>query len=135
MKPQTSNLKPKKILIAEDEPNIIITLEFLLQNAGYEVSVARDGREALRVVAALRPDLVVLDIMLPVVNGHEVCRRIREGTAARNTRIVMLTAHGRQSDVEKGVAMGADAYITKPFATRDLVHTVAELLAPTDGEQ
>ena len=123
----------KKILIAEDEPNIIISLEFLLQNAGYEVSVARDGREALRVIAALRPDLVVLDIMLPVMNGHEVCRRIREGAAARSTKILMLTAHGRESDVKKGVAAGADAYITKPFATRDLVRTVAELLTPTDG--
>ncbi|HKA43388.1 MAG TPA: response regulator [Burkholderiales bacterium] len=122
----------KRILIAEDEPNIVISLEFLLRSAGYEVSIARDGSEALRLISALNPDLIVLDIMLPVVNGHEVCRRVREG-AVRDTKILMLTAHGRESDVKKGIAAGADAYVTKPFATRDLVRTVADLL--TAGKQ
>ena len=119
----------QRILIAEDEPNIVISLEFLLSSAGYEVAVARDGAAALLMVDQLRPDLVVLDLMLPSVNGFEVCRRIREGRESKHTKILMLTARGRQTEVEKGMAAGANAYMTKPFATRDLVQTVADLLA------
>ena len=128
MKPRTSNLKLKKILVAEDEPNIVISLEFLLKGAGYEVTVARDGEEALHQIGAFRPDLVVLDIMLPLVSGFEVCRRIREQPDSRDTKVLMLTARGLESEVEKGMAAGANAYMTKPFATRDLVQTVADLL-------
>ena len=125
----------RKILIAEDEPNIVISLEFLLKGAGYEVAVARDGEEALRLIWALRPDLVVLDIMLPSVSGFEVCRRIREGHESKDTKVLMLTARGLESEVEKGMAAGANAYMTKPFATRELVQTVADLLATRDREQ
>jgi DNA-binding response OmpR family regulator len=128
VKAQASNPKPKKVLVAEDEPNIVISLEFLLKGAGYEVAVARDGEEALRLVAALRPDLVVLDVMLPSVSGFEVCRRIREARESARTRILMLTARGLESEIEKGMAAGADAYMTKPFATRELVQAVASLL-------
>ena len=129
VQPQTSNLKPKKVLVAEDEPNIVISLEFLLEGAGYEVTVARDGEEALRLVGALLPDLVVLDIMLPSVSGFEVCRRIRERRETKDTKVLMLTARGLESEIEKGMAAGANAYLTKPFATRELVQTVADLLA------
>jgi DNA-binding response OmpR family regulator len=127
-------LKPKKVLIAEDEPNIVISLEFLLKGAGYEVTVARDGEEALRQVGMLRPDLVVLDIMLPSVSGFEVCRRIRERRESKDTKVLMLTARGLESEIEKGMAAGANAYMTKPFATRELMQTVASLLAPPDPE-
>ena len=120
---------PQRILIAEDEPNIVISLEFLLTSAGYEVAVARDGASALAMVDHLRPDLVVLDLMLPAVNGFEVCRRIRDGRESKNTKILMLTARGRQTEVETGMAAGANAYMTKPFATRDLMQVVSELLA------
>jgi two-component system, OmpR family, alkaline phosphatase synthesis response regulator PhoP len=118
----------RRILIAEDEPNIVISLEFLLAGAGYEVAIARDGTEALDAIGRLRPDLVVLDVMLPGVNGFEVCRQIRTATETRNTRILMLTARGRETEMERGMAAGADAYMTKPFATRDLLAKVAELL-------
>ena len=124
----------RRILIAEDEPSIVISLEFLLQGAGYEVTVARDGSEALKQIEALCPDLVVLDVMLPAVNGFEVCRRIRGDQQTRDTRILMLTARGRESEVEKGMAAGANAYMTKPFATRELLKTVSELLGTASGQ-
>ena len=119
----------KNVLIAEDEPSIVISLEFLLRNAGYAVSVARNGADALRRAYELRPDLVVLDIMLPLMDGFEVCRQLREDPALAHTRILMLTARGQSSEIEKGLALGADAFMTKPFATRDLVAAVRELLA------
>lgn len=117
----------KKILIAEDEPNIVISLEFLLTGAGYEVAIARDGSEAIRLAGTLRPDLIVLDVMLPSVDGFEVCRRIRDNPETRDTKILMLTARGRESEVEKGMVAGANAYLTKPFATKELVKAVGEL--------
>ena len=117
------------MLIAEDEPNIVISLEFLLKGAGYEVAIAKDGGVALQMIEKMRPDLVVLDVMLPSVNGFEVCRRIRESRESGNTKILMLTARGRQNEVQVGIAAGANAYMTKPFATRELMQTVAELLA------
>lgn len=116
------------ILIAEDEPNIVVSLEFLLRGAGHDVTVARNGSDALDLAEKLRPDLVVLDVMLPSVDGFEVCRRIRASQATSGTRILMLTARGRQGEMDKGLAAGANAYITKPFATRELVDTVAGLL-------
>ncbi|MEK6593499.1 MAG: response regulator [Pseudomonadota bacterium] len=119
----------RKILIAEDEPSIVRALEFLLKNAGYDVAVAYDGNEALRMIESSPPDLLVLDIMLPIVNGFEVCRRIREARVPGDTRILMLTARGRESEIKKGLDYGADAYMTKPFATRELLGVVAELLA------
>ena len=129
MQPATSSSKPAKILIAEDEPGIIASLEFLLRSAGHEVAVARDGEEALRLTSTLQPDLVVLDVMLPSVSGFEVCRRLREDPGARATRVLMLTARGRESEMRKGIAAGADLYMTKPFATKELVQAVARLLA------
>lgn len=119
---------PRRILIAEDEPSIVISLEFLLKEAGHDVTVARDGAEALRRIAADPPDLVVLDVMLPSVNGFEVCRRLRDNPETRRIPVLMLTARGRESEVEKGLAAGADAYMTKPFATKELVRAVTELL-------
>lgn len=119
----------KRILIAEDEPNIIISLEFLLKAAGYETAVARDGIDALRRMGEYRPDLVLLDIMMPLKNGFEVCQRIREDPEHKHVKIVMITAKGRDVEVSKGMALGADAYITKPFATKELRAIVASLLA------
>ena len=118
----------RKILIAEDEPNIVISLEYLMKAAGYEVAVAGDGAEAIRLAGALRPDLVVLDLMLPWVNGFEVCRWLRSNPATQDIKILMLTARGRETELEKGLASGANAYMTKPFATRELKDTVAKLL-------
>ena len=120
----------RKVLIAEDEPNIVLSLEFLLKGAGYEVAVARDGSEALNLTGTLRPDLIVLDVMLPSVNGFEVCRQIRGNRETKDTRILILTARGRESEVEKGMAAGANAYLTKPFATKELMKAIVELVGP-----
>ena len=119
-----------KVLIAEDEPSIVISLEFLLKGAGYDVAVARDGSEALKLAGTWRPDLIVLDVMMPSVNGFEVCRRIRGTREIKDTKILMLTARGRESEMKKGATAGASAYMTKPFATQELLRTVAELLGP-----
>jgi DNA-binding response OmpR family regulator len=118
-----------KILIADDEPNIVISLEYLLQREGYAVVVARDGQEALQAIARERPALVLLDVMMPHKSGFEVCQAVRADEALAHTKILMLTAKGRETDVAKGVALGANAYMTKPFSTRELVQKVAELLA------
>jgi len=118
----------KRILVAEDEPNILLSLDFLLKTAGHDVSLARDGEEALRKLHEVRPDLIVLDIMLPRVNGFEICRRIREDPALRETKVLMLTARGRQTEVARGLEAGANAYMTKPFATKELLRAVTELL-------
>jgi DNA-binding response OmpR family regulator len=118
----------KQILVAEDEPNILISLEFLLKTAGHDVSLARDGEEALRKLHETRPDLIVLDIMLPLVNGFEICRRIREDPALRETKVLMLTARGRQTEGARGLEAGANIYMTKPFASKELLRAVGELL-------
>jgi DNA-binding response OmpR family regulator len=124
----------RKILIADDEPNILVSLEYLMQREGFEVLLARDGDEALAQLQAARPDLVLLDVMMPGRSGFEVCQALRADEALKHTLVVMLTAKGRETDVAKGLGVGADAYITKPFSTRALVQAVRDLLArPGDG--
>jgi len=118
----------KKILIADDEPSIVIALEFLLRRSGYEVQIARDGDEALRLVETMRPDLVLLDIMMPVKSGYEVCKELRERPESRDVKIIMLSAKGRDAEVAKGLTVGADIYVTKPFSTRDLMGRIHALL-------
>ncbi len=121
-------MSTKKILIVDDEPNILISLEFLMKREGYDVILARDGQEALDAIGRERPDLVLLDVMMPVKSGFDVCHEVRASGTLRDTLIVMLTAKGRDADIAKGMALGADAYMTKPFSTRELVEKVAELL-------
>ena len=118
-----------KVLIADDEPNILISLEYLMKRQGYEVLVARDGQEALDQLRAHRPQLVLLDVMMPRKSGFEVCSELRADEAIRDTLVLMLTAKGRDTDVAKGLGVGADAYMTKPFSTKELAQKVAELLA------
>jgi DNA-binding response OmpR family regulator len=118
----------KKILIADDEPNIVAALEFLLQRSGYEVHVARNGDEALKLVEATHLDLVLLDVMMPQKSGYEVCMRIRERADWRHIKIIMLSAKGRDAEVSKGLSMGADIYVTKPFSTRELMDKIKDLL-------
>jgi two-component system, OmpR family, response regulator len=118
----------KTILIADDEPNIVLSLEYLLERDGYRVVVARDGDEALEALERERPDLVLLDVMLPRRSGYEVCQRIREDPRWAQLRVVMLTAKGREGEISKGIALGADAYVTKPFSTRELVTRVKVIL-------
>jgi two-component system, OmpR family, alkaline phosphatase synthesis response regulator PhoP len=123
----------KKVLIADDEPNIVAAVEFLLQRSGYEVHVARNGDEALKLVESCNPDLVLLDVMMPVRSGYEVCKRIRENDASRHIKIIMLSAKGRDAEVTKGLAIGADDYVTKPFSTRDLLARIGRLLQGPDA--
>ena len=118
-----------KVLIVDDEPNIVISLEFLMKKEGFEVAVAGDGEEALAKVASFSPDLVLLDVMMPKKSGFEVCEALRADPARAGLRIVMLTAKGRDTEVAKGLALGANAYVTKPFSTKDLVAKVKEILA------
>ncbi|MGB8432702.1 MAG: response regulator [Burkholderiales bacterium] len=117
-----------RILIADDEPNIVLSLEFLMKREGYEVRVAENGDDALAQVAEFMPDLVLLDVMLPRRNGFEVCQQIRASPRSPDVKVVMLTAKGRDTEMQKGLALGADAYITKPFATKELVARVKDLL-------
>ena len=116
------------ILIADDEPNIVVSLEYLMKREGYAVSVARDGEEALAAIRRDRPALVLLDVMMPKKTGFEVCQELRADEALRGTLILMLTAKGRETDIAKGLGSGADAYMTKPFSTKELVQKVRQML-------
>ncbi len=118
-----------KVLVVDDEPNIVLSLEFLMKQAGHEVRTASDGELALQAIAADCPDLVLLDVMMPRKDGYEVCQTIRANPDWQGVKIIMLTAKGREIEREKGMALGADDYVTKPFATRDVVDKVQELLA------
>ena len=119
----------KKILIVDDEPNIVISLEFLMKKEGFAVAVANDGDEALAMVASFNPDMLLLDVMMPKKSGFEVCEALRADPERAGLKIVMLTAKGRDTEMAKGLAIGADAYVTKPFSTKELVDKVKEMLA------
>ncbi|MEM7226971.1 MAG: response regulator [Pseudomonadota bacterium] len=119
----------ERVLIVEDEPAILKALTFLLSRANFDVRVARDGEEALEAVAADRPALVLLDVMLPKRDGFEVCEAIRANPVWKDVRIIMLTARGQDEDRERGLALGADAYLTKPFSTRQVLAQVQRLVS------
>lgn len=120
----------QRIVIADDEPNLVIPLEYMLKREGFEVTVARDGQEALEAVVRVRPNLVLLDVMMPRKSGFDVCQMLRADEANRDIRILLLTAKGRDDDVAKGLALGADAYMIKPFSPKELVLKVRQLLEP-----
>jgi DNA-binding response OmpR family regulator len=117
-----------KVLIADDEPNILISLEFLMKREGHDVLLARDGTEALAAIRRERPALVLLDVMMPGMTGFDVCQAVRADESLAGVRIVLLTAKGRDTDIAKGLALGATAYMTKPFSTKELAARVRELL-------
>ncbi|MBN9531629.1 MAG: response regulator [Alphaproteobacteria bacterium] len=117
------------VLVADDDPNILLSLEFLLKQAGYAVRVAADGEAVLSAVREAVPDLLLLDVMMPKRNGYDVCQTIRADHGLDGLRILMLTAKGRDIERDKGMALGADDYITKPFSTRDMLARVREMLA------
>jgi DNA-binding response OmpR family regulator len=120
----------RSVLVVDDERNIVLSIEFLLRQAGYDVRVAYDGDAAHKAVAEHAPDLILLDVMMPGRNGYEVCQAIRAAPGGENIKIIMLTAKSRDVEQERGFAMGANAYVTKPFSTRDLVDRVRRLLEP-----
>jgi len=123
-----------RILIVDDEPNIVLALELLMKKEGYEVHTVDDGDRAVQAAKELRPDLILLDIMMPKMDGYEVCQRIRSDALLKDVSIIMLTAKGREVEREKGLALGADHYITKPFSTRQVVMKVKEILATRSGQ-
>ena len=124
----------KTILIVDDEAYIVTSLEYVMQSAGFEVAVAYDGEEALAKIDEKVPDLVILDLMMPKLDGFEVCEKIRENPLWKDIRIVILTAKGRDIERKKGMSLGADDYMTKPFSTRDILNRVKELLAESEGQ-
>lgn len=118
----------KRILIAEDDPNILVSLQFLMENDGHQTRVCDNGNAALVTAEAFEPHLVLLDIMLPGLDGYELCRALRANPAHAHVKIVVLSAKGRESEIAKAYELGADAYLTKPFATREVTDTVRRLL-------
>ena len=122
----------KRILVVDDEPNIVLSLEYLMRQAGFEVSTATDGEEALEAIEKQPPDLILLDVMMPKHDGYEVCQRVRSRDEWKDVKIVMLTARGREIEREKGLSLGADDYVTKPFATQELVEKLRQVLGEAD---
>lgn len=118
----------KSVLVVDDEPNIVLSLEFLMKQSGYDVRTASDGEQALAAVESNPPDLILLDVNMPKCNGYEVCEAVRAHPEWNAIRIVMLTAKGRDIEREKGLALGADDYITKPFATQEVVQKVRDFI-------
>jgi DNA-binding response OmpR family regulator len=123
---------PKEILIVDDEPSIVVPIQFLMEQQGYDVLVAENGEDALDAIYKYKPDLILLDIMLPRIDGYEVCEIVRLNPEYRDIKIIFLTAKGREVEIAKGLALGADAYIIKPFSNTELVAKVKELLNQTD---
>jgi DNA-binding response OmpR family regulator len=120
----------KRVLVVDDEPNIVMSLRFLMEREGFEVEVAPTGQAALTALRRKAADLVLLDVMMPELGGFEVCQEIRDHPEWRHTKVIMLTAKGRDVERDKGLALGADLYITKPFSTRDLIARVKQMLSP-----
>lgn len=118
----------KKILIVDDEPNIVMSLEYTFKKNNYEVFIARDGQEALEILKTQFPDVVILDIMMPLVDGFETLEQIKKNEKLNHCKVIFLSAKNKESDIEKGLALGADAYLTKPFSIKKVVEQVAELL-------
>jgi DNA-binding response OmpR family regulator len=119
-----------KVLIVDDEPNILLSLEFILEEEGYDVYVAHDGDEALETAALIAPALILLDVAMPRKDGYEVCQLLRERPAFKDVKIVMLTAKGQPLERKKGVEVGADLYVTKPFSSTELLEKIRSLLTP-----
>jgi DNA-binding response OmpR family regulator len=120
--------KPPSVLIVDDEPNIVLSLQFLMKKTGFEVRTAKDGEEAMAEISRAAPDLVLLDVMMPKIDGFSICKQIRANPEWQDMRIIMLTARGRDVEREKGLALGADDYITKPFSTKDAIARVEAVL-------
>lgn len=118
----------KRILIVDDEPNIVMSLEYLMRSKGLDVSIARNGTEALAALEKGEFELVLLDITMPDVDGYEICRTIKNHPVWKQTHVVFLSAKSKQTDIEKGMSLGATDYIVKPFSTRQLSHRVLEIL-------
>lgn len=121
--------EPKKILVVDDDPYILMSLEFLMKKNGFDVMVARNGTEALELAGKQVPDIVLLDIMMPDVDGYAICKHIKSSKKLREAKVVFMSAKSREADIKKGYDLGASLYITKPFSTRQLLKQVQELIS------
>jgi len=121
----------KKILVVDDDPYILMSLEFLMKKNGFEVMVARNGTEALEIVDKQVPDIVLLDIMMPDVDGYAICKHIKSSKKLKEAKVVFMSAKSKESDIQKGYDLGASLYVTKPFSTRQLLKQVQELISPS----
>jgi len=127
--PYSSVREMKKILVVDDDPYILMSLEFLMKKNGFEVMVARNGTEALEIVDKQVPDIVLLDIMMPDVDGYAICKHIKGHKKLKDAKVVFMSAKSKESDIQKGYDLGASLYVTKPFSTRQLLKQVQELIA------
>lgn len=118
----------RKILIVDDEPNIVMSLEYTFKKNNFEVFIARDGQEALDILQNQLPDVIILDVMMPLVDGFETLEQIKKNERLQHCKVMFLSAKNKESDIEKGMALGADAYLTKPFSIKKVVEQVNELL-------
>ncbi|ADB38089.1 response regulator transcription factor [Spirosoma linguale] len=116
-----------KVLIVDDEPSILLSLEFLMKKEGYRVFIARDGDEAFDIIRQEVPDLLLLDVMMARVDGYEVCRFVKQSPDYQHCKVIFLSAKSKEKDIQKGLDLGADLYIPKPFSTRELIAKVNEL--------
>lgn len=121
-------MERKRILAVDDEPNILLSLEFILEEEGYDVHVARDGDEALEMAERIKPDLILLDVAMPRKDGYEVCRILRDSADLAKVKVVMLTAKGQPLEKKKGVEVGANLYVTKPFSAEELLQKIRTVL-------
>lgn len=118
----------KKVLIVDDEPNIVMSLEFLMRKNSFEVFIARNGTEAMDLLGKEVPDLILLDIMMPDMNGYEICRHVKNTDRFQHTKVILISAKSRQADIEMGKSVGADLYVTKPFSTKNLIKQINEII-------
>lgn len=118
----------KRILIVDDEPNIVMSLEYTFKKNNFEVFIARDGQEALDILKDQLPDIIILDVMMPMVDGYSTLEQIKKDERLDNCKVVFLSAKNKENDIEKGLSLGANLYITKPFSVKKLVEKVHELL-------
>ncbi len=118
----------KKILIADDEHKIVMTLEYAFRKAGYEIYIARDGTEVLEILKEQIPDLILLDIMMPNLDGYSTLSEIKKNENYQNIKVIFLSAKTSEKDINKGLEMGADAYVTKPYSIKKLTEKVVELI-------
>jgi DNA-binding response OmpR family regulator len=119
----------KKIVIVDDEPNIVMTLEYTFKKQNFEVYIARDGSEALEILKTVVPDVILLDVMMPKVDGYQTLKVVKENNKLKDTKVVFLTAKNKASDIEKGLKLGADKYLTKPFSVKKIVSEINELIS------
>lgn len=118
----------RKILIVDDEPNIVMSLEYTFKKNNFEVFIARDGQEALDILNNQLPDIIILDVMMPMVDGYSTLEQIKQEPRLENCKVIFLSAKNKETDIEKGLSLGANLYITKPFSLKKLVEQAQELL-------